>query len=98
MKKRILPLLLAFVLALPIVLVNIVAESLASTAVLTVEEAWINPGDTVEIDLVISENPGVLGATLTVWWDEGLMKMVNSVLDMRMTTPYISQLLAKIQM
>ena len=78
MKKRILPLLLAFVLALPIVLVNIVAESLASTAVLTVEEAWINPGDTVEIDLEISENPGVLGATLTVWWDEGLTMIADA--------------------
>ena len=46
--------------------------SAGSEAVITVEEIWGNPGKTVDLDMVISKNPGILGATITVSWDEDL--------------------------
>lgn len=46
--------------------------SAESHAVLTVDEAWCTPDGTVEVDLTITDNPGILGATLTVSWDDSL--------------------------
>ena len=43
-----------------------------STALLSVEEPWANPGGTVDVNIVIAENPGVLGALLTLKYDENL--------------------------
>ena len=43
-----------------------------STAVLAVEGTWGNPGETVDVNLVLTENPGILGATFTVSWGDGL--------------------------
>ncbi len=50
----------------------VLAASAESSAVLTVEESWANPGSTASVNLVITENPGILGATLVVSWDESL--------------------------
>lgn len=43
-----------------------------SHATIAVDQTWSNPGKSVDIDLVITENPGILGATLVVSWDDGL--------------------------
>ncbi len=79
MKKRIISLLLAVVLIvsmLPGTIASVAATE--STAVLTVEEPWANPGGTVDVNLVIAENPGVLGATLVVSWDENLTLVADA--------------------
>ena len=80
--KKIIALILAIVLVLPLIPFNgiMAAESTVvlsdnhgvSTALLDVQNGWANPGETVEIDIVISENPGVLGAILTIGWADGL--------------------------
>ncbi len=41
-------------------------------ATITVGNEWGTPGSTVTVDVVISENPGILAAMLTVSWDENL--------------------------
>ncbi|MBE6583078.1 MAG: hypothetical protein E7648_07435, partial [Ruminococcaceae bacterium] len=79
MKKRIISLLLAVVLIISMLPGTIVsAATTESTAVLTVEEPWSNPGGTVDVNLVITENPGVLGATLVVSWDESLTLVADA--------------------
>lgn len=52
--------------------------STGSEAVITVEEIWGNPGKTVDLDMVISKNPGILGATITVSWDEDLTLVADA--------------------
>ena len=79
MKKRIVSLLLAVVLIVSMLPGTIVsANTTESTAMLTVEEPWANPGGTVDVNLVIAENPGVLGATLVVSWDESLTLVADT--------------------
>ncbi len=79
MKKRVISLLLAVVLIISMLPGTIVsATTTESTAVLTVEEPWSNPGGTVDVNLVITENPGVLGATLVVSWDESLTLVADA--------------------
>lgn len=75
MKKQIISwlLVIAFVLSMiPVIGIAAVAEGGDSTAVLTVDNMYANPGDTVEVNLVLTENPGILGAVFTVSWDESL--------------------------
>ena len=80
MKKKITALLVAIAIILPMIpvsgLANSVAAAAESTALLRVEEAWANPDGTVDVNLVIDENPGILGATFTVSWGEG-MEMIG---------------------
>ncbi len=79
MKNRILSLILVVALFLSMVPSNIVfAVSAESTAVLAVEKVWANPGGTVDVRVVISENPGILGATLVVSWDERLTLVADA--------------------
>lgn len=79
MKKRILSALTAIAIMFSMVYsLNIGAlafsNELAETqsATISVPETWGNPGDNVEIDIRIADNPGILGATITVSWDERL--------------------------
>ena len=79
MKKRIISMLLAVVLIVSMIPGTIVsATATESTATLTVEDPWANPGGTVDVNLVITENPGVLGATLVVSWDESLTLVADA--------------------
>lgn len=71
MKKRIISMLL--VLSLVFSLVPAVsAEGSAATPVFAVEEVWAAAGSTVQLNIDILQNPGILGATLTVSWAEEL--------------------------
>lgn len=79
MKKRIISLLLVLTFMLSLIPSFSITASAASggvstgsEAVITVEEIWGNPGKTVVLNMVISKNPGILGATITVSWDEDL--------------------------
>lgn len=76
MKRKIIALLLAIAIILPgIPVIGVSAaegETAESSANLTVAETWANPDGTVDVDLVLTENPGILGATFTVAWGEGM--------------------------
>ena len=76
MSRRIISLVLTFALIISCcpVWVN-AAEEAACT--LEVSSVYAAPGSTVEVSLNIQDNPGILGATLTVSWDAGLT-LVNS--------------------
>ena len=85
MKKRIISLLLALTFMLSIVpSFGITASatsnvaSIGSAAVITVEEIWGNPGKTVDLDLILTNNPSILGATITISWDESLTLIADS--------------------
>ena len=79
MKKRIISLLLAVAMVVSIIPSNLtMAAPVESTAVLTVEESWANPGETAEVDFIITETPGILGATFTVSWDESLSLIADT--------------------
>lgn len=85
MKKRIISLLLVLTFILPMIpTLGITASATSnvvppqSEAVITVEEAWGNPGKTVDLDLILTENPGILGATITISWDESLMLVADA--------------------
>ena len=73
MKKRIISLLLAVVMIVSMFPATTVwANTEHSEASIAVDATWTNPGSTVDVDLVIADNPGILGARLTVSWDERL--------------------------
>lgn len=71
MSKR----LIAFVLTLALVFSCVPAVAFATdaaAATLNVADVYATPGGTVTVGVEIENNPGILGATLTVSWDEGL--------------------------
>ena len=70
MSKR----LIAFALTLALIFscVPTVAFAADVTATLNVADVYAVPGATVTVPVKIEGNPGILGATLTVSWDEGL--------------------------
>lgn len=74
MKKRIVSMLLVVVMLLSMVpaTASAAAETQAAEAVLSLPELWSASGSTFEMDVKITGNPGILGAVITVSWDEGL--------------------------
>ena len=75
MKRRLIFLLLAAAMLFSAVLVvsaeNTVAEN-AETPVIAVQEVWGEAGTTVEVNVTITGNPGLLGAVVNISWDEEL--------------------------
>lgn len=71
MSKRIIAFTLMLALVLSCMPVMAFAQSNTS-AVLTVDDVYATPGSTVTVDIEIGNNPGILGATLSVSWDDGL--------------------------
>lgn len=51
---------------------ELLAADTSSTAIISVESKNVKPGETVNIDVSIKNNPGILGATLKLSYDEGL--------------------------
>ncbi len=86
MKKKFLAVLLSVIMIVSVVPGNMILSSFAasavtsveSTAVLAVQQQWATPGDTVDVNLVVSENPGILGATLVVSWDERMTLVADA--------------------
>lgn len=74
MKRRILCLLMA--LAIIVSAVPVVAfagtDAAANQSVISVESVDAIPGTTVNVNINITNNPGILGATLKVTWDDAL--------------------------
>ena len=53
------------------------ATSANNSASVTVQQAWAKPGTTVDVNIEIKDNPGVIGALLSLDYGEGL-KLVNA--------------------
>lgn len=71
--SRIISALLTLVMLLSIVSAGIVSTGAASpSATLTVENVSAVPGSTVEVDVEIKNNPGIIGASLKLSYGEGL--------------------------
>lgn len=76
MKKRMISLLLAMVLVLGFIPYKAnAAQTVSGTPEISVENTWGTKGDTVEVDITIKNNPGILGANLSVSWSDGLTLM-----------------------
>ena len=54
---------------------TVAAESYAE---ISVEQSWGKPGETAVVQIVLADNPGILGAVITVSWDENLTLMSDA--------------------
>lgn len=74
MKNRIIAMLLivAMIISLaPSTILEVFAAP-ATQPIISVEDVWAASRSTVEVNVAISGNPGIYGATLTISWAEGL--------------------------
>lgn len=71
MKRRIIAFTLMLALVLSCMPVMAFAQT-GSSAILTVDDVYATPGSTVTVDIKVANNPGILGATLSVSWGDGL--------------------------
>ena len=74
MKKRIVSILLIVAMVISLIPSTILGVFATSTSqpIISVENVWAAAGSLVEVNVEISDNPGIYGATLTVSWAEGL--------------------------
>lgn len=74
MKNRIIAILLIVAMMVSLAPSTILEVFAASTSqpIISVEDVWAASGSTVEVNVAISGNPGIYGATLTISWVEGL--------------------------
>ena len=73
--KRVFSMLLSVIMivtALPMSGVVAMAEEALNTATVTVEQVYAQAGQTVDVNVSIANNPGVLGATFTLEYDSAL--------------------------
>lgn len=68
-KQRILSTVLVLVIILSMIPMSVTA---ASDVVIGMDETWAAAGSTVDINVFIKGNPGIIGGTLTVSWPEEL--------------------------
>ncbi|MBE6640080.1 MAG: hypothetical protein E7619_00690 [Ruminococcaceae bacterium] len=71
MTKRLISFLLALTFIITVAPIGIFAASV-DTASIAVVDASAMPGDSVEVYVIIKDNPGVTGATLTISYDDAL--------------------------
>ena len=72
MKKRITSMLLSLVMAFSLLPQGIAFAVDSKTPTISVSSTSALAGETVNLDVTIANNPGILGATLTLAYDEGL--------------------------
>lgn len=74
MKKRFISILLIVAMIVSLIPSTILEVYAAPTdqPIISVENVWTASGSTVEVNVEISGNPGIYGATLTITWAEGL--------------------------
>ncbi len=71
--KKLLSIILSVVLLFSCIPIGVLAtETADTTATLTVDSTYASVGGTVDVDVVIANNPGVAGATLSIAYDENL--------------------------
>ena len=72
MKKRLISFICVLVLVLSMLPVTVFATETTAPAVVTVEQVWAVRGQTVEVNVSIQNNPGILGGTFTISWADNL--------------------------
>ena len=70
--KRIISFALVLAMLLSCMPLSILAVESADNCTIRVESVEGTPGSTVEMSVVVENNPGILGATLKLSWDSGL--------------------------
>ena len=82
MAKRLLSLLCAVVMVLGMIPAVVhAAETTGTTPVFSVEETWATTGNTVEVEISLSNNPGILGGTLVLSWAEKNLTVTRTLLS-----------------
>lgn len=72
MTKRLISFICVIVLMLSMLPATVFATETTAPAVVAVEQVWATRGQTVELNVSIQNNPGILGGTFTISWAEGL--------------------------
>ena len=73
MQKRLISFICVLVLLVGMLPMGVSAASTETTGpVVSVEQTWATSGQTVEVDISIANNPGIIGGKFTVSWVEGL--------------------------
>ena len=75
MKKRIISTVLALVIMLTACIVPTIFAS--ADAKIAVSSVTAEPGDIVDVDITFKDNPGIMGATLTVSYDEEALTLIS---------------------
>lgn len=70
-KRKLLSIVLAIGMLVSIIPMSVIAISTCN-AVIGMEETWAAAGSSVDINIYITGNPGIIGGTLTVSWPEEL--------------------------
>lgn len=71
--KKALSIFLIITVLLSCVPINVFAQASTTNTTITVEDAFANIGNTVKVNVMISNNPGIAGATLSIGYDENLV-------------------------
>lgn len=71
MNKRIISFLLVFTMLLSCLPLNVFAVD-SNACTFKVDNVYGTPGSTVDVEISIANNPGILGASFSVAWDNGL--------------------------
>lgn len=74
-KKIILPIILVLCITFSAILTPMIFAS--SEAKITASDVTANPGDTVDVDISFANNPGIMGATLTVTYDDKALTLTS---------------------
>lgn len=79
--RRIITLMLSVVMVLSLLPSRVikadVEEEVVKTATIQVESQYAKPGKEVEVNVSIKDNPGILGAVLTISYDDQKMELVK---------------------
>lgn len=77
MRKRILSFILSIILLFTCIPSSVFAEEEAPVCEIIVDSVSAAPGTMVDVNISVKNNPGILGATFNITWDEG-MTLVSS--------------------
>ena len=72
MRKRILSFILSIILLFTCIPSSVFAEEEAPVCEIIVDSVSAAPGTMVDVNISVKNNPGILGATFNITWDEGL--------------------------
>ena len=97
MKKRIVCFLLVSVMLF--VLLPTAAFAIEEDCTIRVSQVTAKPGETVSVDILVENNPGIQGATLTLTWDSALtltekpengeaFSVLNPTFQKKLSSPY----------
>ncbi len=79
MKNRVISIILSVLMLFSSLNIIVLADNSGNTkdAVLVVDKVWAQPGEEIQVSIKIENNPGILGAALTLNWEDSL-ELVSS--------------------